>query len=378
MLTQMHVQNYKCLRDVQIDLAPFTILIGPNDSGKSSLLEVVQSLGKLATTLLPNAFPSGLLSLIWRKDPDLLFYITAQWTTHEGDYRWQTRFSPQQILVDEQLTRAGQDLITLVRRQNQTLARIHDAPLREIDIGQHSSALSAVVRHSHLRNVPDTLNSTCKYSLDPNVLGRPCQLQPNPVLNPSGDNLVAVLDLIVGAPDPSIRFEMERVIQSEIPTLRGVYLPALPDGKKSLEFILSDGGKPPVTIPAAQASDGAMLLTAFLAIVYGNTPDILLIEEPENGLHPSRLKHIVELLRKISTGEIGPRPRQVIISTHSPILLNYAKPEEVRIFSRDLEQGTKIVPLTSVHDINKLLKEFAIGELWYMLGEEALLKETPA
>ena len=121
-----------------------------------------------------------------------------------------------------------------------------------------------------------------------------------------------------------------------------------------------------------------MLLTAYLALAYGNTPEVLLIEEPENGLHPSRLKLVIDVLRKISTGEVGNRPRQVLVTTHSPILLNYAKPEEVRIFQRDQEGGTRVTPMTKVRDIDKLLQDFAVGELWYLLGEDALLKEQPA
>ena len=37
MLRNFHVENFKCLRDVAVELEPFTVLIGPNDSGKTSL-----------------------------------------------------------------------------------------------------------------------------------------------------------------------------------------------------------------------------------------------------------------------------------------------------------------------------------------------------
>ena len=121
-----------------------------------------------------------------------------------------------------------------------------------------------------------------------------------------------------------------------------------------------------------------MLLTAFLTLAYGKTPGLLLLEAPENGLHPFLLKLVIDLLRKISTGEVGNRKRQVIVTTHSPLLLNYAKPEEVRIFLRDQERGTQVRSLTDAPDIDKLLKEFAVGELWYLLGEEKLLEGKPA
>jgi predicted ATPase len=149
-------------------------------------------------------------------------------------------------------------------------------------------------------------------------------------------------------------------------------------GAKAIEFILSGNGQASVTIPASLASVGALLLTAYLTLAYSETPNLLLLEEPENGLHPSRLKLVVDILRKISAGEVGNRKRQVILTTHNPLLLNYAHASEVRVFTRDSESGTRVTSMAKVPDIDRLLKEFAVGELWYLLGEEKLFEEQPA
>src|SRR6516165_4224968 len=70
MLTRLHVENYKCLRDVTVDLGKFTILIGPNDSGKSSFLEVVRTLGRLTKENSANVFAGdrSLENLVWRRE----------------------------------------------------------------------------------------------------------------------------------------------------------------------------------------------------------------------------------------------------------------------------------------------------------------------
>ena len=104
----------------------------------------------------------------------------------------------------------------------------------------------------------------------------------------------------------------------------------------------------------------------------------LVFEEPENGLHPFRLQMVLDILRKMSRGEVGTRQRQIVITTHNPLLLNYASPEEVRVFVRHPEEGTQVIPMTKVPDLDRLLKEFALGELWYLLGEEKLFQEQPA
>src|SRR5205807_879986 len=122
---------------------------------------------------------------------------------------------------------------------------------------------------------------------------------------------------------------------------------------------LSGNDKAPVTIPGSIASGGALLLTAFLTLAYTLTPGLLLFEEPENGLHPSRLQMVLDILRKMSRGQVGyPRKRQIVLTTHNPLLLNYASPQEVRVFVRHPEEGTKVIPMTEVRDIDRLLKEF--------------------
>jgi predicted ATPase len=142
-----------------------------------------------------------------------------------------------------------------------------------------------------------------------------------------------------------------------------------------VHFVLAGtNGKRPVTIPGALASDGARLVTAFLALAYGPTPDLLLIEEPENGLHPARVGEIMEPLPRMSRGEVGDRPRQIIVTTHNPLFLNQARPEEVRVVQRDLETGTRVTALADVKDIDEMLKDFGIGELWALLGEKGLVE----
>ena len=73
MLTHLRVKNFKCLQDVELAFLPFTVLIGQNDSGKSSLFEAIEGLAKAAIggiqrVVTPNA---TLADLVWQKDPQL-------------------------------------------------------------------------------------------------------------------------------------------------------------------------------------------------------------------------------------------------------------------------------------------------------------------
>src|SRR5260370_34576200 len=83
MITRMTVKNFKALRDVTVDLAPFTVLIGLNDAGKTSFLEAVYALGESTRTPLANCFWSPWQSreLVHQQAPDTQVEFAAVLTS---------------------------------------------------------------------------------------------------------------------------------------------------------------------------------------------------------------------------------------------------------------------------------------------------------
>lgn len=100
---------------------------------------------------------------------------------------------------------------------------------------------------------------------------------------------------------------------------------------------------------------------AILALPYLSPVSLLLVEEPENGLHPARVAEVVRLLRAMveTTGT------QVIIATHSPLVINELRPEEVTVVTRpSLEQGSQCTPIRETHNFAQRNGVYALGELW--------------
>ena len=73
MITRFQVQNYKALRDVTLELTPIHVLIGPNDSGKTSILEAIAALCRSVDHPLEEAFMRDWngSELVWKNTPDL-------------------------------------------------------------------------------------------------------------------------------------------------------------------------------------------------------------------------------------------------------------------------------------------------------------------
>jgi predicted ATPase len=400
MLERIHIENYKCLRDVTVELGDFTILIGPNDSGKSSFLEVVQTFGKLVTQGYPATFKDdhSLANLVWGRDSGLHVVLELEGTTLKNHFVYRldipadARPPSETLLWDgakvlwtedvrsgqgqpqPQASAGGTLVVVVPQGQGNQQSRI------PLSLGVNGLQALLQQRQSPYLSIADVLKSSVEYHFELDKLPKAAVPRLGIELDRTGENLAAVLDVMQNSPDRSSFEAIQVALHDAIPTLRGIVLPPATQhaGAKALEFVLSRNGQIPVTIPGSLASGGALLLTAYLTLAYSQTPGLLLIEEPENGLHPSRLQTVLDLLRKMSRGEVGNRKRQIVVTTHNPLLLNYASPDEVRVFVRHPDQWTKVIPMTKAPDIDRLLNEFALGELWYLLGEEKLFQEQPA
>ncbi len=388
MLNHLHIENYKCLRDVTVELGDFTVLIGSNDSGKSSLLEVIQRLGELTRQPYNNVFgpQRPLNQLLWRKESDRTLVWEVGGKVADATFSYHIELTTGQRPAWEWLEYGGKRLfwteeITKPPPDSQVPpgAVVHV----EIDnLGQQRAlarpemsllAMKANQAQAPYLTVASVLRSCRQYRLDLAKLRQPSVPLVGEYLDATGANLAGVLDVLHNSPDPAAFDALQKVLRDAIPSLLRIVLPAasaaMPDkykraspaGAKSLEFVLAGDSQHPVAIPACQASDGALVLTAFLALLHGNTPNMLLIEEPQNAIHTSRLQLVLDVLRKISTGAVDGRKRQVIITTHSPMLMSYAKADEVRVFVRHPELGTQVKPMQDVSDIDQALNEFAVA-----------------
>lgn len=377
MIETLRVQGFKSLRDTALTLRPFTVLIGPNDSGKSSVLDAIRFLGRTQEEALKELGAQSLQELSWMGTAGhLQWQVSGSADGAPYVYKLRLKVGADRP-VDESLEVQGHTVFPMAEGK----AALFSAA-GSISSGTPGSPMLAGAQihdsksQERVQLARESLRSSRRYHFDATALRELNPIAPVPVLSSRGHSLAAVLDHILGE-DRDAFAAIEDTLRRLVPTLQGLSLrTVMIDGKspaKALDFVLKDNGSK-VRIPAAQASEGALLLTAFLALVYGDTPEILLVEEPENGLHPRRLKAVLQLFRDISTGKVGNRPRQVIVTTHNPILLNEVQPEEVRVVTRTLEGGTTVKNFDELPDIRRHLEEFGVGELWYLIGEEGLLK----
>jgi predicted ATPase len=160
--------------------------------------------------------------------------------------------------------------------------------------------------------------------------------------------------------------ELEERLRQLVPNIQRIVLPRGENQTFLLELVDRYSEH---HIPAADISDGTLRILALLTALYQeNTPSIICFEEIENGVHPWLLHKVIELLKIVSVEGITGQPVQIFITTHSPVLLNYVEPSQVRAVELDNEGKTQVhsLPIDSVR-FQKALEAYdgELGELWF-------------
>lgn len=165
---------------------------------------------------------------------------------------------------------------------------------------------------------------------------------PNPVkevrhIGAMGEELAAFLNTL-RASDPSQFKALESALHLLIPSVDGIEVDANEFGEVELRLL---EGKLP--IPARLLSEGTLRALGLLALVSGKEhPALIGFEEPENGIHPRRIRAIAEMLNtRAHRGDM-----QLIVTTHSPVLVDLIKDENLYVCQRH-DGRTQISPFAS-------------------------------
>lgn len=397
MIEQFHVQNYKALRDVRLNLTPLHLLIGPNDSGKTSLLEALAALCRSVDVDLAAAFPGAWdgADLVTGRDPEREIGLAADFNQdlHYSIGISFLRTGKVVKLTDEQIvTNIGEWRLSKQNRQrwNMTITKFAAVDRSPDAIRQGEGALTAQV----FDDVRSALSGVQFFRWNPRLLALPAALDPQAgfAMEASGFGLARALAEIV-LHDRGLFQTIEdrfRDFFPHIQTIRIASTSAFDTQHKRDELVpmLSKQNGHEIRIlfrghtedvPASQLSEGVLLVLAYLTILYApNPPRLLLIEEPENGMHPARLEQIIGLLRELIAKQDH---TQVVLTSHSPYVVDQFQPEEVTLCYRTDAGDIAVERLSESETVRREGRIFSLGEIWsgrddHILNGKQILPET--
>lgn len=340
-ITHVSIENYACIRSLELELTPLHAFIGPNDSGKSSILRAIRTL----VTFGGRSFKNG------------------------KDGHWDPFFpalvygpKPTKLSLNTKLSQSPY-CITAYRQQSLSeLAKETDGSFDSIRNFGTPSALPPSPLRTFLSRAARFVHTV------PYALRKPSQLQPTqgmPELgNENGEGLAAIFDAVMNRGDDA-SLDIRREVQKLFPHVKSIGLRLIAPGIKELEIGLTSGEK----VPARHLSEGLLYYLLFACLKYLDPAAILLVEEPENGLHPARIAEVMKVLREIS------KTTQVLVATHSPLVINEMQPEEVTLVTRTADRGTQVRRLDKTKNFAERSKVYALGELWLSYADGELEAE---
>ena len=317
MIASIAFRNFKALRNTQVKLAPFNVIIGPNGSGKTSLIEAMLRLRTLSQLPLSEG------EYAQKADgPEIEFH-----------------FSPPHAAI-------GAKMGCVSESQCDTL-RIE--PADAADWGELRAGLGTIRG----------------YVLDHVAIPAVAKRGEGAELYSDGRNLAAVLAHLRERSGDAFSALVEELLRIA-PEFRALELQQHADDRVEFALRLAEDG----LVPADELSQGTLYLVGVMALAFDpDPPRVLCIEEVDRGIHPRMLREVRDALYRLSY----PRefnsdrtPVQIVVTTHSPYFIDLFRdhPEEV-IISQKHGRAARFTRLSDRTDLPELLKEGSLGDMWY-------------
>ena len=394
MIVQVEALNYRCLRHVRQALAPFQVLIGPNASGKSTFLDVVAFLADLVrerpgvTWAVSDRSPD-VRDLCWMREgstfelaieaaiPQSLrprkngLHSRVRYEVRVGidpasgelgllsETLWlRPEAPPSESTVQRELfplppTPPGTIMHPSKKRAppgwRRVLNKIAQAgnDYFKSEVSDWNNLFRLGPQRSALANLPEDedkfpvsvwfrrmlLEGTRRLVLDSAAMRRPSPPGMTRRFLPNGSNLPWVVrDL--EEKHPARLQEWVSHVRTVISDLRGIRSVEREEDRHRYLVLDYDTG---LQAPSWLVSDGTLRLLALTILAYvPGLEGIYLVEEPENGIHPRAVETVLQSLSSVYGA-------QVLLATHSPVILSVTAPELVLCFARTEAGETDIV-----------------------------------
>lgn len=393
MITKIEINGFKSFSDFEMEFSPLTVIAGTNASGKSNLFDALNLLSNLSKTDLRTAFANkqlrGEVSELFTKYTDDISATEMRFGVEMlvprkirdnwgGIADVKTPRMRYELVIGKRQNDQGFEELTVVHEQLARIATDKDSWAKKYlkkrtDIWRSSisggsgkpyiytetvrSYSTITIRQDggHGRGRSVTANAVTQtvlgsinsvdfphifaaqqeiaswnfMQLNPVVLREPTRYDVNYTgytIGHAGENLSAAIYRLYNQD----AYVMERIIMKLSSFLPGYTELEVKDDKANKQFVFNLKNSEGKSFSSRVLSEGTLRLLVLCVLLYDEKfQGLLCFEEPENGIHPYRIKAMVQLLRLLSTDfeDDDDLLRQIIVNTHSPVLLRWLKEE---------------------------------------------------
>lgn len=391
MLTRIQTLNFRCLRHIDQKMRGFHVLVGANASGKTTFLDVIGLLGDLVRNDLLVAISnrsSNFNDLVWARSgnffevaveariPEAIRTKVSDKIKRHDTVRYELRIElnettqelglqaerllakvdndanvprqldlfpspptpPDTILYPDKATKTKTIIKKVAGGNDNYYSETGKSYNPSFRLGPQKSALANLPSDEANFPISTWWRNLLSQGIQNFMLNSLLIRQASPPgqgiqFSTDGSNLPWVIDrLLKNAPD---RFELWLDhVRSALPDLSTIRVIDRKDDRHKYVMLGYNNG---IEIPSWAASDGTLRLLALTIPAYlSGIQGIYLIEKPENGIHPKALETVLQSLSSVYDA-------QILLASHSPVVLGLVKPEDVLCFSKDEAGATDII-----------------------------------
>lgn len=389
-IAKLHIGNFKSFESLDVELGPFNVVVGRNASGKSNLAEAFRFLNHVKDNDLEQAIAmqGGVeyfrninigsakpfeLELVSDND----FGITRKRTVEHGREEWiglhvkETKYRLRvaftssgkgfKIIEDSlqfsgQLDRlAGEDpnRLRIAGKYGPGSIKVENIegeirtevtpkeygfglePLMNERLGKrflHTTPLISILYFMPYEVYVNAIDEIAVYSLDPRTAKLAVPLTGVSTLESDGGNLALVLRRILK--NPRTRKKFFNLVRPLLPFVADLMTESFSD--KSRFFRLEEVYSRKAFLPASLLSDGTVDILGMVAALYFESQDVAVFEEPDRNMHPHLVSQLVAMMKDAS------KNKQIILTTHSPLVVKHAGLENLYLISRDQSGVSRI------------------------------------
>lgn len=395
------VRNYRALRDVTLGklstqqkgdpLTPFTVVIGKNGTGKSTLFDAFGFVADCLSTDVESACDAKqrggferMRSLgtdqpmqfeIYYREGKLERPITYEMAINldssgrpfvesevlkqrRKGQKWGRPFPFLRLDHGKGKVWAGEDAVeTTGNEEDRAQEDVELTDLRQLGI----ATLGTLKEHPRIKRFRDFLKGWFLSYFHPDAARSIPSSGAQRHLNIHGDNIGNVVQYMEREHKERFQSILDR-IANKIPGISSIKTIETQDKRVLLQFNDSAFADP---FYAGQMSDGTLKIFAYLLLMEDpDPPPFICIEEPENGLYHRLLDSLASELRSHATGKKG--APQIFVTTHQPYFVDALSPKEVWILEKGGDGFSTIRRVSDLPLVQNLVDEgLPLGGLWY-------------
>ncbi|GAA1182461.1 AAA family ATPase [Streptomyces hebeiensis] len=351
------VSGYKSIEQVELALSPVTVLVGPNGAGKTNFIEAVELLGRIAdgelgmevglrggAVAMLHDVAKGSAGIGLRVEADESDLVNAYEATLVPSHRGELVFG-REVVEFHDKTRSEQPLKQEIGRghsESKLAEAAEEGPFRAGGVARHTLDILRGCRVYHFHDT--TPGAPVK---------QPGYASDTEVLHPDARNLAAFLRRM-GEEHPAAYKQIVRTVRSVAPFFREFVLTE--DAATRVLLRWKQFGSDTVFPPDALSDGTLRFICLVVLLLQPRPPALLVLDEPELGLHPFAITVLAELFRSAAGHS------QILAATQSVTLVDQFGLDELVVAER-VDGSTKL-HRPDPEALAAWLDSYSLGDLW--------------